>query len=147
MTNPVENHAIATAHSTIDLLVRLIGEGAAMRLMDGKNLGGARFRFPKNECGLGAQAFAHLSEIVGADKANILCKHFGGDDLYIPKMTQFHIHEQHRRIVRAYNAGTSMRELVREFELSDRHIWRVLKNTDMTVTPAIGTNPQANLFD
>lgn len=147
MTSRAAQHAMTSAVGTINLLVRLIGEGAAMRIMDGKNLGGARFRFPKSECGLGAQAFAYLAEIVGMDKAKILCQHFGGDDIYIPKMTHFHIQEQHRRIVRAYNGGASIRELVREFELSDRHIWRVLKNTDMSELPNLGKSPQANLFE
>lgn len=146
MTSPTMHAALTQADNTVNHLMRLIGEAAAMRLMDGKNLGGGRFRFPKTECGMGAQSFAYLAEIVGIDKAKILCHHFGGDDFYIPKMTQWHIHERDRRIVRAYDSGTGIRELVREFELSDRHIWRILKNTDMTDTDKQGQEVQSNLF-
>lgn len=147
MTSPGTHAALMQADSTVQLLIRLVGEKAAVRLMDVKKLGGRRFRFPKSETRLGAQSFAYLAEIVGMDKAQVLCRHFGGDDVYIPKMTQMHILTQHRRIVTAYNNGTSINELVREFGLSDRHIWRVLKKTDMTVTPTLDRNPQSSLFD
>lgn len=146
MTSFDTHAALMQADSTVQLLIRLIGENAAMRAMDGKNLGGARFRFPKSETGVGSQSFAYLAEIVGAEKAKVLCQHFGGDDVYIPKMTHMHIRAQHRRIVTAYNKGRSVRELVREFGLSDRHIWRILKNTDMTESYPQFAPKQADLF-
>ncbi|MFC0349708.1 Mor transcription activator family protein [Undibacterium danionis] len=146
MSDPNTDRVLSSAEGTVQLLIRLIGEGAAMRMMDPKALGGARYAFPKKETGLGAQSYAYLVDVVGTENAKRLCEHFDGDDVYIPKMTEHYRHQRNVRIVNAYNNGTSIRELVRDFEISDRRVWEILKTTDMTKKDHHLDEGQASLF-
>ncbi len=63
------------------LLLRLIGPSAALRMMEPSNYGGKSFLVPKGEVGRGEQAFAALAEVVGADNAKLISKHFGGENI------------------------------------------------------------------
>lgn len=134
------------AEGTVKLLMQLIGEAAAQRMMKPQNYGGRSLEFPRNETGRGAAAFAALAEVVGVQHAHRLCKHFGGEKLYIPKLTQHYIQQRNRNIVNQYSNGMSVVELCKEHELSDRHIRDILKNTDMSVPAAMRETVQASLF-
>ena len=114
------------------LLVGLIGDSAAIKMMDPAAYGGRTLDFPKGEVGRGEQAFAALAEIVGMDNAKRLCQHFGGDRAYIPRCDAQALAKRNYSIVAAYNGGTSVAQLVREHTLSDRHIRSILKDTDMS---------------
>lgn len=120
-----------TPDSTAQLLIDLIGEAAALRMMDAKNYGGMTVEFPKGEVGRGEQAFARLAEVIGMEHAKRLCKQFGGDRLYIPNLHHHFIAQRNRRIVTSYNSGTTIAELVKEHEMSDRWVREILKTTDM----------------
>ncbi len=84
----------------VKLLISVIGESAAIRMMDVKNFGGGSFDFPKSETGLGAQTFAALAEVVGMSNAQRLCHHFGGERLYIPNLANQYRQERKKSIVR-----------------------------------------------
>ncbi|MDP1980496.1 Mor transcription activator family protein [Undibacterium sp.] len=132
--------------ATIKLLVSMIGEAAAIRLMDAKNFGGGSFDFPKSETGLGAQTFAALAEVVGMQSAQRLCNHFGGERLYIPNLAQQYRQERNKNIVTKYNTGSTVRELMREYGLSDRRVWEILKTTDMNQVSQLSKYVQESLF-
>ncbi|MFZ6872849.1 Mor transcription activator family protein [Undibacterium sp. Di27W] len=132
--------------SIVKLLISMIGESAAIRMMDTKNFGGGSFDFPKSETGLGAQTFAALAEVVGMSNAHRLCRHFGGERLYIPNLANQYRQERNKNIVKKYNGGTAVRELMREYGLSDRRIWEILKNTDMSQVNQISRYVQESLF-
>lgn len=138
-----EHEALSNAEDMVKLLTRLIGKTAADCLMDGRNLGGGRFVFPKSETGLGAQTYAYLVDLVGGEHTKRLCDHFNGDDVYIPKMSDQLRLKRNQEIVVEYNNGTSVRELMRKHNLSDRQIWTILKTTEMD--SATDTN-QESLF-
>ena len=72
--------------------------------------------------------------MVGQDNAKLLCKHFGGDRVYITRCHKQHLAKRNRGIVTAYNGGDSVVQLVREHTLSDRHIRSILKETDMSAS-------------
>lgn len=127
----------------VAVLLSLIGEKAAIRFMDSKHFGGAYLTFPKSAIGPGADTYAHLAEIVGEAEAKRLCTYFDGDSIYIPKLTKHYLQERNKRIVLAYNSGKNVRELVREFGLSDRRIWEVLKNTNLNQSTSLS---QLTLF-
>ncbi|CAN5883546.1 hypothetical protein BH11PSE12_BH11PSE12_18500 [soil metagenome] len=116
------------------LLISLIGEAAAFRLMQIKHYGGRGVFIPKHETGHGEQAFAALAEIIGYDHAKRIAKTFGGEKLYIPSCTYQLLYKRNCRIVIAYNNGASVAELCREYELSDRQIQSILKKTDLSQT-------------
>lgn len=132
--------------ATIKLLVSMIGEPEAIRFMDTKNFGGGNFDFPKSETGLGAQTFAALAEVVGINNAKKLCKHFGGESLYIPNLAQEYRQKRNINIVMKYNNGTSIRELMREHQLTDRRIWEILKTTDVNQRTVLSESVQESLF-
>lgn len=132
--------------ATAKLLISVIGENAAIRMMEVKNFGGGAFDFPKSETGLGAQTFAALAEVVGMENAKRLCAHFGGERLYVPNLAGHYRQERNKNIVRKYNDNHNVRELMREYGLSDRSIWDILKNTDMTQTSQISRYVQESLF-
>lgn len=138
-----EREACSNAEDMVELLIRLIGKTAADVLMDGRNLGGGRFVFPKSETGLGAQTYAYLVDLVGTDNVKRLCQHFNGDDVYIPKMSEQLRVKRNQAIVVEYNSGSSVREIMRKHNLSDRQIWTILKTTEMD-SPA--TTEQESLF-
>lgn len=131
--------------STVNLLIALIGENAARRMMKVKHFGGGSFEFPLSETGLGAAKFAGLAEVVGLANAQRLCKHFGGEKLYIPKDTDTDLKKRNQKMVNSYNSGMSVDELRREYGLSDRQVRDILKKTDMqAVTQQRGV--QESLF-
>ncbi len=127
--------------NVVAVILSLIGEKAALRLMDAKNFGGGYFTFPKNESGPGAASYAYLAEVVGENEAKSLCKFFCGESVYIPKLTQHYLQERNKRLVLAYNSGKSIRELMRDFGLSDRRIWEILKATDLNASQALSQLP------
>ncbi len=124
--------------ATAELLIRLLGQPAALRMMDANTYGGRAFDVPKKE---GSQTYAALVDLVGADGTAKLCKQFGGDSLYVPRCDMIDLDRRNREIVTKYNAGTSVWNLSSEYVLSDRQIWNILKKTDM------GVNTQSSLFE
>jgi Mor family transcriptional regulator len=66
------------------------------------------------------------------DNAQRLCKHFGGDRIYIPRCDALDLARRNRNIVTAYNNGVSVWQLASDHVLSDRQIWTILKKTDMS---------------
>lgn len=122
--------------STVSLLIALIGENAARRMMKVKHFGGGSFEFPLSETGLGAAKFAGLAEVVGLANAQRLCKHFGGEKLYIPMEENGELQaairkKRNQEMVNNYNSGMSVDELRRKYVLSDRQVRDILKKTDM----------------
>ncbi|MGB7479641.1 MAG: Mor transcription activator family protein [Burkholderiaceae bacterium] len=116
--------------ATAELLIRLIGREAALRLMAPSAFGGKTFAFPKGELGKGDQAFAALAEVIGRDAALKLCRSFGRDRIYIPRCDGVDLTHRNLEIVEKYNRGATVWELASEYVLSDRQIWTILKNTD-----------------
>lgn len=114
------------------LLIKLVGQDAAMRMMAPAAYGGKSVELPKGELGRGQSAFAALAETVGQGNAQRLCHHFGGDRIYVPRCDALDLLKRNRSIVAAYNNGASVWQLASDHVLSDRQIWNILKNTDMS---------------
>jgi Mor family transcriptional regulator len=120
-------------NSMTPILLRLIGKEAMQQLM--KAYGGTTIVIPKGEMRHGEKVFAALAETIGMDATKRLCRDFCGDRFYVPKdtaETKAAMAKRNRRIVTAYNEGAHLNELVAQFDLSDRHIRSILKQTDMT---------------
>lgn len=123
-------------HSTISLLHNVIGREATLLLTASSAFGGRSFLVPKKEVGRGDKAFAALAEVIGTNEARRLCKHFGGEAIYIPQRMNEILHERNLRIVAAYNSGVLVSQLTAQFNLSDRRIWQILKQADTTAKPS-----------
>ena len=129
------------------LLIRIIGPDAALRMMEPIAYGGKRYAVPKGEVGRGEQNFSALAEVVGMENAKRLCKHFGGETIYVPLLDKMQRAERNRGIVTAYISGATVWDLASENAISDRQIWNILKNTDMSEnTEKLMQEAQCSLF-
>ncbi len=126
----------------IKLIAQLIGLSKAMRLVE--CLGGTTWPVAKGGNRAGESRHAALAEVVGDEAAETLAHHFGGDELYIPRcstaLRRLRDWEINDRFVAGVRAGQSSNDLVselaREFGLSDRRVWSILKQTPPEVRAA-----------
>ena len=112
------------------LLMRLIGQEAALLMMEPSAYGGKRFVVPKGEVGRGEQAFAALADVVGTSNATQICRQFGGGSIYIPLLDQMHRDQRNQSIVDAYAKGAKVWEIATKHQISMRQVWNILKSTD-----------------
>lgn len=128
----------------VQYLVKLIGMSATVKLVE--KMGGTTFPVAKRLSRQGEMRYELLAEVVGGEAADRITEHFGGEPLYIPNCTQAlrllrdrSIREDFDTLTREYSANAAVIKLVQRTGLSDRHIWRILKQAD---APA----PQNELF-
>ncbi len=111
----------------------LIGMPDTLRLVEA--LGGTTFPVPKRENRMGELRFNLLEQAVGVKAADILCKQYGGTNLYIPRCADALRRARDTEIIRLFDAeirtgrtGTEVvAELALRYRLSDRRIWLILK--------------------
>lgn len=113
-------------------LAEVIGMRNAMRLVDA--FGGTTFPVPKRETKLGELRFATLASVIGPEAADALVKRFGGTDLYIPRCVEAlrgardaAICAEYDRLVQTMSGNEAVQRLARQHQLSDRHIFNILK--------------------
>ncbi|MFC0695044.1 Mor transcription activator family protein [Paraburkholderia humisilvae] len=118
------------------MLIRLIGLPASVRLVE--QLGGTTFPVALRKSRLGEIRYEALSEVVGSDAADAITIHFGGDSLYIPRCATALRELMHREIRRNFDVMTrehsaihTVTHLAVRYRMSDRHIWRILKRSDV----------------
>ncbi|MEE1950993.1 Mor transcription activator family protein [Pseudomonas alcaligenes] len=132
-------------------IAELVGLPAAIKLVEA--LGGTSWYFARGVGRHGQARVAALSEIVGDEAAERLAFYLHErDTVYIPKcdtalrsLRDIEIHRQFDQAMReGISANTVVAELARTYELSDRHVWRILKVLPHT-SPGAGVIP--DLFD
>lgn len=114
-------------------LVRLIGLSKALKLA--KALGGTTFPVAKGVTRQGAMRYELLAEVVGVDAADVLTREYGGEALYVPRCHQALIAARNRRIHEAFeqrvrsgcSANIAVMDLARQYQISDRQVWKILK--------------------
>ncbi|MDR0249918.1 MAG: hypothetical protein LBI35_01170 [Burkholderiales bacterium] len=116
---------------TIRDMVGLIGWSATIAFV--KAFGGKRIHIPKR---LESSWVAVLAETVGEEEAIKLVKHYGAESLNVPFCRDLMQAVRNVEIVRAYDAGTCLNELVDQYGISHRQLQNILKTTDMTQAPA-----------
>ena len=119
----------------VRLLVRLIGMPKTVMLIE--KLGGTTFPVAKRLSRQGEVRYQLLSEVVGVEAADRLTEHFGGEPLYIPMCAKAVRLARDRRIradfdtlTREHSSLYAVVKLVQRNKLSDRQIWRILKQED-----------------
>ncbi|WP_434777670.1 Mor transcription activator family protein [Neisseria sp. Ec49-e6-T10] len=102
-----------------------------------KHLGGTTFPVSKNMHKNGVIRYEMIAEIIGVTAADILTNHYGGDTVYIPRCFEALTEVCHRVIRARFDRETKdvpaiyvVADLAREYEVSDRHVWRILKEGD-----------------
>lgn len=135
--------------SMVQDLIKIIGLPLALQLVE--ELGGTTFPVSRNKRRLGQVRYAALADVVGVPAADILTRHYGGDEIYIPRCAAA-LRELRNRQLRAdfdrmcvlHSAQHVVTELVRKYRLSDRWVWEILKRADYC--DAGTTSEQQKLF-
>lgn len=113
-------------------LVHHLGYESAIRLV--KNFGGTTMRIPTGK----SACLQNIEIQLGREAAEKLIWAFGGSELYIPRLHKEALLHRNISICLEYEeelrAVTGSLEVVkilaRRHNLSDRHIWSILKGTD-----------------
>ena len=99
-------------------LRRLLGEECAEAL--GRRYGGTYLSVPRRYRG------DHpLAVLLGADAASRLIGHYGGLRVYIA--TYAARDRRNDELRRGHQAGTSVAALAREYGMSERQVWRIIR--------------------
>ncbi len=108
-------------------VARLCGLEPACRLA--ALLGGLDFPVPKGEANnrAGMRRFAVLAEAMGEGAARIFCTEYGGERVFIPFCRSVIRRIRDRAIVREFDAGATVGDLVLRHKLSYRQIEKILK--------------------
>ena len=70
-----------------------------------------------------------LSILLGPEAAEKLIRRWGGSKLYVAKMDATARSRRNIEIVRAYEGGCPAHKLARQYGLSERQVWAILKVT------------------
>lgn len=108
-------------------IARLIGDAAAKQLIQA--YAGTSIRIP-------APMYIKDNEIcklIGEQQLIKIFDQIGHSfEVYIPQQKQVKLQERNRSIVTDYLNGESAANLAKRHQMSDRNVWRILKNTDMS---------------
>lgn len=125
-------------------LAEVTGPRNAMRLVEA--FGGTTFPVPKRETRLGELRFAALASVIGREAAEALVKRFGGTDLYIPRCADAlrgardaAICREYDELVASMSGNEAVQRLARQHQLSDRHIFNILKRVPESTVQVGGT--------
>jgi len=113
-------------------LIAHLGLQAALQLC--QQFGGAVLDVPLAANSVGKDARDKLADAIGMDAANKMVAIYGGERLYVPLLKAALVKTRNRsiqrdfdRLCREKSANDAVAQLARCYRLSDRHVWRVLK--------------------
>lgn len=112
--------------ASLGQVIQAIGESATLALIE--TYGGTTQRLPAMRNIHEHHFIAQIGEVLLTD----LVKHMGASrEFYVPKCADGIRKSRDISIVNSYLKGIKVEELARQHYLSDRHIWRILKETNM----------------
>lgn len=121
MTKPVDD-----LPESLKEMIDAIGESATLALVEA--FPGTTQRLPALSNIAGHPFVAVIGEVLLMG----LIKRLGGSRVvYIPRCAEGMMRRRNQAIVREYLAGVKTNELAVKYCVSDRHIWRILKETNM----------------
>lgn len=117
------------------LFVSLIGLPKALLLI--QTWGGTTFPVSKNQTRSGHVRYEVLAEVLGVEAADIITRHFGGEVLSIPlckaamqELRNRTIRSEFDAITRQHAANHAVTQLARQYHMTERNVWRLLKQPD-----------------
>ena len=78
------------------------------------------------------QQYQNLVRVIGAEAATLLCKEYGGERLYIPKMDAWTYRERRTAIKDEYN-GANIKRLAKKYNLTERMIQIIVKGVNPVI--------------
>lgn len=113
--------------ASLDEVLEAIGEASTLKLVEA--FGGTTQRLPAIR---NATDDHDLAKIIGKEKLHQLVSAIGASRyVYIPRCTDGIREGRDRQIVRKYTEGETVERLAKEYILSDRQVWNILKKTEM----------------
>ena len=114
-------------------MVGRIGLSSTLTVVE--RMGGITWRVAEGHGPEGAAKRAALADWVGTDIEELLHRHYQNEELYIPRchaallaLRNQHIHQRVEQGLRqGYTACALVMDLAREYRLSDRRVWEILK--------------------
>ena len=107
-------------------LVEVIGINATIDLV--KAFGGDDLKIPQTATGT-SRMWDVLVETVGPQAAGQLVQRFGGTPIYVPTCHATLRLQRVREIIGRFDAGEPFDTLRREFRITRRHLYRILKKS------------------
>lgn len=134
-----------------DILARL-GPTMTLRLVIA--LGGTTVPVPMRATPAGEVRYRQLCDMVGEETATALCREYAGTNIYIPACRQAVADRRDAALIADRDAmsraGMSEREIVTglalKYQLSDRHVWRVLQRVPGDTPSFFRSAEQARLL-
>lgn len=106
-------------------MVQVMGEKATLVLIG--ELGGRRLCVPGFPQRRRSIRFERLEGLLGTEAARAYAERWGDIELQVPRCTSVILLRRNREIAAAYSAGTQASDLAAQFGLSERHIFKILK--------------------
>ncbi|MBF0437331.1 MAG: winged helix-turn-helix transcriptional regulator [Magnetococcales bacterium] len=69
----------------------------------------------------------HLLAVIGEKATKALIREYSGDTLSIPKLNMLKAKLRDIQLLQDRESGVSPKELARKYNLTERHVWRILK--------------------
>lgn len=124
-TVPLRNESAAQdLPATARELVDLVGIDATINLV--KDFAGDDLKIPEVINGT-SRMWAILVETIGPDAAAKLVKRYAGMPIYVPTCHLALLGQRDRQIVQAFDAGEPFDKVRRDFKLTCRNLYRILK--------------------
>ncbi len=105
----------------LDLLLAALGEEATKKLLQAK--GGQTVWIPKKE----PQADHWLRQLLGPQLTGVFCRHFGGEQLVLPKGRRFQTLALREKVKKLQQRGWSQRQIAQELSLHINTVQRLVK--------------------
>lgn len=88
---------------------------------------------------------AHTAMEIAFEVTEMIRQRFGGNQLYIPRASQFFISKRNEEMLNAFN-GRNMQELCAEYGMTTRRFYQILQaaNTRKRIFEQIGPNQTEN---
>lgn len=112
-----------------------------------ERMGGTTWRIAEGRTAEGEAKRAALADLIGSELEQLLHREYSGEEIYLARCHKALLHWRdlaiHQRFEQGVREGVTARtlvaELAREFQLSDRRIWDVLKHHPLSTSTEQGT--------
>lgn len=109
----------------VQRMIDVIGWDDAISLV--MRWGGTTVYIPDTEDGA---MHSQISRVIGQEKAVALGKKIGGGQLQMPKCALLLTQQRDVEIMQRRASGETVRDLALRFRLTERHVYRILSETD-----------------
>ena len=126
-TMPLRGEAVQEfLPATAQELVEVIGLNATIDLV--RTFPGDDLKIPEVVNGT-SRMWEILVETIGAEAATKLVQRYGGTAIYVPVCQRALLVVRNRAIIQRFDSGEDFDVLRREYKMTRRHLFRVLKTT------------------